>query len=141
MVTGADIVREAETWIGTPFRHAAGVKGQGADCGLFVLRVMQTLGLVPAGDPPAYPPSWCLHRGEDRFAPWLDEHADRVAAPAPGDVATFAFGRAGRAHLAIVVQWPRVLHADTTSGVVRARATAGPLAGRVTGFYRPRGLG
>lgn len=57
MATGADIVREAETWIGTPFRHAASVKGQGVDCGLFVLRTMQALGLAPEGDPPAYPPS------------------------------------------------------------------------------------
>lgn len=32
MITAADIVVEARSWIGTPYAHGAALKGTGCDC-------------------------------------------------------------------------------------------------------------
>jgi cell wall-associated NlpC family hydrolase len=140
VTTGERIVAEAETWLGTPFRHGAGVRGQGADCGMFVLRVLQAIGLVPDGDPAAYAPTWFLHRNEGRFEAWLARYCDPVPmTPQPGDLACFQVGRAARAHLGIVTVWPAILHADPDSGVTVGSATSGELAHRYAGAWRVRG--
>lgn len=48
MINRADIVAEARTWIGTPWRHQARVKGVGVDCIGFVGGVAVALG-IPEG--------------------------------------------------------------------------------------------
>ncbi len=48
MITPDDIVAEARTWIGTPWRHQARVKGVGVDCIGFVGGVGVALGLAEA---------------------------------------------------------------------------------------------
>lgn len=48
MITPDDIVAEARTWIGTPWRHQARVKGVGVDCIGFVGGVGVALGLSEA---------------------------------------------------------------------------------------------
>ena len=66
----AAFVREAMTWLGTPFRDQGDVKGtNGAvDCAMLLVRSAQACGLIePAFDPRPYPPQWHLHRDEERF--------------------------------------------------------------------------
>lgn len=41
----SDIVAEARTWIGTPWRHQLCVKGVGVDCGQLIAGVARALGL------------------------------------------------------------------------------------------------
>lgn len=135
------IVATARTWIGTPFRHAAQVRGPrgGVDCGMLVLAVYQAHGLLPDLDPGHYPRDWCIHRTEDWFTPLLRAHAVRVTGdPLPGDCAFFALGRAPLAHAALVTAWPRVIHADGQDGVREQAHTHGVLAGRYRGAWRPR---
>lgn len=40
------VIAEARTWIGTPFRHQAAVKGAGADCGGLVRGVGEAAGVL-----------------------------------------------------------------------------------------------
>jgi NlpC/P60 family putative phage cell wall peptidase len=137
--TGRDIVEQAKLWLGTPFRHGAGVKGQGVDCGHFVLRVLQAVGGVPPDRAPgAYPPGWYLHRGDARFQPWLAEFCVPVDVPAPGDLVFFRVGRARLAHAGIVVAWPLILHADYDEAVRYDSAIAGELGQRLVGVWRLR---
>jgi cell wall-associated NlpC family hydrolase len=42
----AAVVAEAKTWIGTPYHHAADVKGHGVDCAMLLVRIYGDLGLV-----------------------------------------------------------------------------------------------
>lgn len=43
------LIEESRTWLGTPWHHAACVKGEGVDCVYFPFAVCRDLGLLPAG--------------------------------------------------------------------------------------------
>lgn len=45
-MTGAEIVAEARTWLGTPYRHQARLKGVGVDCDGLIIGVARDLGIV-----------------------------------------------------------------------------------------------
>lgn len=87
------VVAAARTWVGTPYHHAADVKGAGCDCAMLLVRVYCDLGLVEPFDPRPYTRDWMLHRGEERYLAILLERARDVAAPLLGDVILFRFGR------------------------------------------------
>lgn len=48
MIRGEDIVAEARTWIGTPWRHQGRLKGVGTDCLGLVGGIAVNLGLFPS---------------------------------------------------------------------------------------------
>jgi hypothetical protein len=108
---------------------------------MLLAAVYHAVGLIPAIDPRPYPPDWHLHRDEERYLGWVNQHARRIERPDPGDVALWRFGRAA-SHGGIVVAWPTIIHAYRGEGVVLADASRGPLAepGRLHGFYSPWGL-
>src|SRR5208283_4513800 len=89
----AAVVAAARSWIGTPYHHAADVKGVGVDCALILVRVFCDLGLVEPFDPRPYTRDWMLHRSEERYLGLLLERALPVEAPGPGDVILFRVGR------------------------------------------------
>ena len=134
------VVREAVTWIGTPFHHAARVKGAGVDCLMLLAEVYERAGIVDHIEPPFYVPDWHLHRDAERYMEGLLRYARPVAAPGPGDIALFRFGRTF-SHGAIVVEWPRLVHAYWSIGVVWGDATRYPLAGRPARFFTPFAAG
>jgi cell wall-associated NlpC family hydrolase len=114
----AAIVAEARSWVGTPYHHLAGVKGEGVDCAMLLCEVLRTVGLVPADyDPRPYPVQWFLHRSEERFVSQLLERARRTEDPQPGDIAMYRFGRCA-AHGAFVVDDELIVHAYRPSGKV-----------------------
>ncbi len=43
----ASIVKEARSWIRTPYHKRAFIKGVGADCGMFPYAVLHEINLVP----------------------------------------------------------------------------------------------
>jgi len=87
------VVAEARTWIGTPYHHAADVKGVGVDCAMILVRVFCDLGLVERFDPRPYTRDWMLHRDDERYLGILLAKAREVPAPDAGDVVMFRFGR------------------------------------------------
>ena len=87
------IVTEARSWLGTPYHHAADVKGAGVDCAMLLVRVFCDLGLVPPFDPRPYTRDWFLHRSEERYLVALLAHAREVCAPGLGDIVLFRMGR------------------------------------------------
>src|SRR5581483_6420447 len=132
------VVKEAESWIGTPFHHAARVKGRngGVDCLMLLAEVYERAGLTPPIAPPFYVPDWHLHRDAERYLDGLLAYAAEIDAPEPGDIALFRFGRTF-SHGAIVTQWPHVVHAYWAVGVVRGNATLHPLKSRPVRFLTP----
>ncbi|MET3355250.1 UNVERIFIED_ORG: NlpC/P60 family putative phage cell wall peptidase [Xanthobacter viscosus] len=113
-LTRAAILKEARSWIGTPYLHRASLKGQGADCLGLVRGVWRELvGPEPEAMPP-YAPDWA----EAGLRETLAQAAGRclvavpVEAAQPGDVLLFRF----RAHLpakhaAILSDGARMIHA------------------------------
>jgi len=131
------VIAEALTWIGTPFHHAARVKGAGVDCLMLLAEVYERAGAAPHVEPPFYVPDWHLHRDAERYMEGLIGYARPIGGPPlPGDIALFQFGRTF-SHGAIVVEWPRLVHAYWAIGVVWGDATLHPLKDRPVRFFTP----
>ncbi len=66
-LTRDEIVRVTRSWIGTPYRHQASLKGVGCDC-LGLLRGVwrECVGPEPEDAPP-YRPEWAEASGEERL--------------------------------------------------------------------------
>jgi len=89
----AAIVAEAQSWLKTPYHHAADVRGAGVDCGMLLVRVFVDAGLCAPFDPRPYPPDWMLHRSEERYLGFIFDRTKEVLRPRPGDVMIFKYGR------------------------------------------------
>ena len=88
---GEAVVRAARSWLGTPYRHQASVKGVGADCLGLVRGVWrEVMGREPEAVP-AYRADWAEVGGEETLLAaarrWLVEIP--VARARPGDVLLF----------------------------------------------------
>jgi cell wall-associated NlpC family hydrolase len=131
------VVAEAKTWLRTPYHHMGRIKGGGTDCLMLLAEVYEAAGVIRHVDVPFYPPDWNLHRDAERYIQGLMRYAHEIGGPPQGgDVAVFRFGRCF-AHGAIVVSWPRLIHAWCDAGVVFADGGQPPLIGRQVRFFDP----
>lgn len=130
------VLEEVEAWLGTPYHHMGRVKGAGTDCLMLLVEIYEAAGAIPNINVPFYPPDWHMHRSAERYLEGVMCYAREIEAPEPGDVALFRFGRCF-AHGAIVVAWPRLIHAWHNAGVVYGDVDQAPLAGRAVRFFSP----
>lgn len=137
MVTRADVIAEALTWLDTPWHHGQATKGVATDCVGLPLGVAQRLGLVdPAYTPPLYSDQWHLHKRRDvdeLLLTILQQFPLRevsLSSRQPGDVLVFRWTpRQPCGHLGLMMPREQVLHAragDDTNRVVLQ-----PLHGRL----------
>lgn len=142
----AAVVQEALSWVGTRFKDHSRVKIKrdaegrvsergGVDCAQFLYRVYHDLGLTAPMDPMVYSPQWYLHRDEERFLNTVAQRARETDTPLPGDMVIYKVGRC-YAHGAIVVQWPRIVHAVALAGcVMEDTGDTGMMARRAKKFF------
>ena len=113
----AAVVKEALTWLGTPWAHRARVKHAGVDCGQLLVGVFEAAGLVSGIELPEYSEQFMLHRDAEWLLGIVERFAVRVERePKPADVILYRYGRC-LSHAAIVTAWPQVLHAQRGIGV------------------------
>ena len=121
------VVAAARAWLGTPYRHQASVKGEGADCLGLVRGVWrEVVGDEPEGLP-AYAPDWAEVGTDETLLEaarrWMVEVP--VAKMEPGDVLLFRMS-AGCAvkHCAVLSDVgppePRIIHAYWGRAVVES---------------------
>lgn len=119
------VVEAARSWLGTPYRHQASRKGEGADC-LGLLRGVwrEVVGPEPEILPP-YSPDWAEVGADEALLKaarrWLVEI--ETAAARPGDVVLFRMSPGAPAkHCAILSAEgppePRIIHAYWGRAVV-----------------------
>ena len=115
------VVREALSWIGTPYRHQGSRKGVGCDCLGLLTGVWQALYGAEPERPGPYAPDWAEAGGEDLFLAAARRHCreKRPVEAAAGDLVLFRW----RAHLpakhaGIMVGPDRFVHAYQGSAVV-----------------------
>ena len=116
----AAVLAEARSWIGTPYRHGASLKGVGCDC-LGLVRGVWRAAIAPEPEaPPPYRPDWAEAGGKDA----LMEAAGRWLTPvslanaAPGDVLLFRWRSDTPAkHAAIVSSDSTMVHAHDGAAV------------------------
>ncbi len=113
--TRTAIVAAARTWLGTPYRHQASLKGVGCDCLGLIRGVWREIYGTEPERPPAYAPDWAeAARGEP-----LAEAASRYLARLgdvgeimPGDLILLRWREGLVAkHAAIVSAADRMIHA------------------------------
>ncbi len=118
----AQLKTELDEWMGTPYRHWAGVKGEGCDCIHFVARVFEGLGFGPFKIE-RYPRDWHLHNFEELLMKGLRRELKNVeelpldTEPMNGDVVLYRFGKTS-SHSAIFFD-NHVYQALTGMGVER----------------------
>lgn len=131
----ARVVAEAQTWLRTPYHHAARVKGGGVDCAQILIAIYAAVGLIDDFQPDEYPSDWMLHRSEEKYLGYVMQYAHQVDAPKPGDIAVWKFGRCF-SHGAVVVDYPVIIHAYRPDQMVGwGDATQGDLASREVSYW------
>lgn len=109
----AATVAEARTWLHTPWRHMANIKGHAVDCAMLLVEVFVRAGVFERFDPRPYPRAWFLHHTRERFLEWV-ERMGGVEVPVdsarPGDILVYKMGLC-YSHGAILVAPRLVLHA------------------------------
>lgn len=137
MVTRAEVIREAMSWLDTPWRHGQSTKGVATDCVGLPLGVTKVLGLVdPAWTPPLYSDQWHLHKRRDEEEQLLDMLRQfplrevSLSMRQPGDLLVFRWSpRRPCGHLGLLMPREQVLHAR--SGEDTNRVVLQPLHGRL----------
>lgn len=119
-VQRAAVVKEAREWIGTPYHHAAMLKGIGADCATLIFAVYRGLGIVPDEKIGMFGPDWYQHTESEHYMTRLIRHAAKVVEAVGYRSTKYAAGnillmKAGSSrvwnHGAIVAEWPFCIHA------------------------------
>jgi cell wall-associated NlpC family hydrolase len=111
------VVQEALTWLGTPWRHGACIKNVGVDCGQFIRACFESI--TGPIDIESYNQDWALHRSEEKFLKYFETYAHKAEYKIglPADVALFKYGRC-LSHAAIIIKWPTIIHSHFYVGSV-----------------------
>ena len=135
------IVSSARSWLGTPWRHQASVRGLGCDCAGLIRGVGNELGLMDCreGAPGTeefagygrQPEPRRMLRALDRFM------VRRRGEPHPGDVLLMRFDRDPQ-HLAILTDEGTIVHALSTIGRVVEHRLSSDWRARVVAIWSYR---
>lgn len=117
------IVAAARSWIGTPYRHQASLKGAGCDCLGLVRGVWRDVIGPEPETPPPYRPEWAEAGGAEALAEAALRHLVPVdpAAALSGDVLLFRWRDGLPAkHAGILTAPDRFVHAYDGAAVVES---------------------
>jgi len=133
----AQVVEAALEFVGTPFRHATRLKGVGIDCAQLLVAAFAPVVQVTF-DP--YPAAWFLHSNRERLLEVIQRYCVVAEPPfAPGDIATFRFGRTvSHAGIVATVDPLTVVHAFQPAHKVTVHdiGAGTALASRLTNVWR-----
>ncbi len=113
---GAQIVAEAQTWIGTPYRIGTAEKGVGVDSTQLAVAVLVAVGFLPAGDYTDVTPALVVADMVELGATPL-----KGAWPTGGEIIVYR-DPDGTKHLAICEKTLSVIYASRVHGLVMAGA-------------------
>lgn len=133
----AAAVAEARRWLGTPYRHAASLRGAGCDCLGLVRGIWRALyGTEPEPVPP-YAPDWAEAQGAETLRDTARRHCREIAreAYAAGDLLLFRWRDGVPAkHCGIATGLGRMIHAHDGTSV--AEVPLGPWRARLVHAFR-----
>lgn len=150
MITREQIVDEALSWEGTPFKDQQCLKGHGVDCAMLAFGVAANLGLVDRAMRKKigkYSPEWHLHQNESTLIKAMEEFGcEKVNYHdmQPGDIVVFKYHNTV-SHLGIIVGYEedtwQIIHAVKGSiKRVVLSSIADDLERRWRGAYRFPGI-
>ncbi len=143
----ARIVQEALSWLGTPYRPNACLKGVGVDCMQLVMAVYEASGLLDIANEltlceMSYVINACQHGPDTRYIDGVEKYCRQipVAQVGCGDIGMVWVGH-GFAHSVLVIDTLpfRVIHATMDRGVMITDRNRHPLLRRAkTQWYELR---
>lgn len=119
----AAVIAEARTWLQTPFRHQARIKGirGGVDCANLLAGAHIGAGIVEAVKLEPYSLQWMLHQDEEIFVAELLKYTREIheSEVRSADIVVYKVGHT-YSHGAIVYdQWPgTIIHAVNGLGTI-----------------------
>lgn len=116
---GEKIAEAAKKWLGTPHVNNAKVKGIGVDCGMLLIAALEDSGTIKKNDIKIKPYSneWHLHRDEEWFLHYVEQHCEKVTDLRVGDFLLYQYGRC-ISHGAVYIGNNMVVHALVNQGVI-----------------------
>lgn len=129
-----DVVKEARTWIGTPFAHQGRTKGRACDCLGLMIGVAKAVGYTPQD------------YDERRYGPFpisgnmgagIEVYCDKLTVEhrIPGDWLWIAYGR-DPTHLALITNVGTIIHAQPAMGKAGSRVVEMRLTNVYIGLAR-----
>ena len=128
------IVTEAISWLGTRWHHKAMVKGAGVDCAMLLYATYLNCGFIEPMIIEDYPRDWALHNNTEKFITNVEHYAHRVDSPKSADIVLFKTGKT-HSHGAIILDYPRIIHAECRAGVIYGDAESDVVAHCSKLFY------
>lgn len=119
-----DIVGCARTWLGTPYRHQASVRGVGSDCLGLIRGIWRELVGPEPEALPSYTPDWAESMREETLLGAARRHFVEIPIGEylPGDLLLFRMGLGHPAkHCGIVSRADRIIHAYWGRAVCETR--------------------
>ena len=111
----AKIVRQAKSWIGTPYLHQASLKKVGCDCLGLVRGVWRAVYIDEPETAPAYSPDWAESIKKEQLALAARRHMQEISCDEfkAGDLLVFRWrDHVPAKHLAIAVSKTAMVHAQ-----------------------------
>jgi cell wall-associated NlpC family hydrolase len=132
-----DLIREAKSWVRTPYHPQASVKGVGVDCVNFVCQVYQSADLVGEFQMPNYSMDGGMHMDSEIVEPYIIQAGFHVVETGnmPGDLLAFKIGKIVY-HLGIQISSNLFVHAIRTYGVIESRLDDSTYLKRLHKIYR-----
>jgi len=137
----AALVAAARTWLRTPFRDGAALKGVGVDCAQMVRSVAIEAGIAEVEPTGGYSAQWMLHKDDDRLIDFIRRYAVEIPQEKAdvGDLVVYRVGRAF-AHVAILTGPGTIIHAHKmVHGVAEGLIDGLDLKGRERRYFSPWG--
>lgn len=120
--TGAAVLAEALTWLGTPYRHQGASRGVGCDCLGLIRGVWRALYGTEPEEAPPYRPDWAERGGGEHMAEAAFRHFGPpvpITDLRPGDVLLFRWRpELPVKHAGIFAGNDRFIHAYEQAAVV-----------------------
>ena len=138
----AKLRAEVATWVGTPFKVHAAVKGAAVDCVRLTAEIMVACGLIESYTFPPYTLQWAKHQDRSIVTEWLDACPQVVRLPKEepariGDVVCFKIGRCVH-HVGVVLDAPCFVNAIEGLEVsTTCRLDDSTWSKRLARIYRP----
>ncbi len=140
----AKLRAEAASWLDTPFRARAAVKGAGVDCVQLTARIMVACALIKSYVFPRYTMDWAKHHDRSLVLEWLTTcprviRVDDAESPRFGDVVCFKVGRCVQ-HVGVALDPPHFINAVEGMSVSLCRLDDSTWQKRLDCIYRPIAL-
>lgn len=129
----------ARSWIGTPFRKGASIKGAGVDCVQLAACIYADSGHRFTWNPPTYTLDGGRHCEVSKVTEWLERSGSfkRTEAAKVGDLLLFKMAGHIEHHVGIKITASTFIHSIKRIGTVESNLGDPTWGGRISLTYRP----